>query len=59
MGNQLTVRLSHDEFQRLEQVHSLLHQEEKYRQSRSSVLRRLIAMACDVVLDSREQIEAV
>ena len=53
MNNQITVRLSADELERLDTVHDMLHSQEKYTQSRASVLRRLIAIACDVMQESR------
>jgi|3_EtaG_2_1085321.scaffolds.fasta_scaffold90939_2 hypothetical protein len=58
MNSQITVRLSDDELDRLETVHAMLHNQEKYTQSRASVLRRLIAIACDVMLESRQPVQA-
>ena len=49
MNSQITVRLSDHEMDRLQRVESMLHAEEKYTQSRASVLRRMLAIASDVL----------
>jgi len=53
MKRQITLRVSEEEMKRIDDTMSVLAEQERYTVPRSATLRRLLAIACDVIQDSR------
>ena len=54
MENQITFRLNDNEAARLDRVQRAIELNEGWSQSRSDIIRRLLAMAGDYILDTQD-----
>jgi hypothetical protein len=54
MEQQITFRLNNNESERLDRVQKIIEDNEGWSQSRSDVIRRLLAMAGNVILEAQE-----